>query len=54
MSWLANPARPYRSNATRLHALRRFFDFYNHPRPHTAIGGLEPCTAVNNVPDHHS
>jgi transposase InsO family protein len=47
-------ARPYRSNGDRLHALRRFVDFYNHGRPHTAIEGLVPRTAVNNVPEHHT
>jgi transposase InsO family protein len=47
-------ARPYRSNGDRLHALRRFVDFYNHGRPHTAIGGLVPRAAVNNVPEHHN
>jgi transposase InsO family protein len=47
-------ARPYRSNDDRMHALRRFVDFYNHGRPHTAIGGLVPRTAVNNVPEHHN
>jgi len=46
-------ARPYRSNDDRMHALRRFVDFYNHGRPHTAIGGLVPRMAVNNVPEHH-
>ncbi len=47
-------ARPYRSNGDRLHALRRFVNFYNHGRPHTAIGGLVPRTAVNNVSEHHT
>ncbi len=47
-------ARPYRSNGDRLHALRRFVTFYNRGRPHTAIGGLVPRAAVNNVPEHHS
>ena len=47
-------ARPYRSNGERLHALRRFVQFYNHGRPHTAIGGLVPRVAVNNVPEHHN
>ena len=47
-------ARPYRSNGDRLRALRRFVDFYNHGRPHTAIGGLVPLAAVNNVPEHHT
>jgi transposase InsO family protein len=45
--------RPYRSNDERLQALHRFVDFYNHGRPHTAIAGLVPRTAVNNVPEHH-
>ena len=47
-------ARPYRSNCERLHALRRYVDFYNHGRPHTAIGGLVPQAAANNVPEHHN
>ena len=47
-------ARPYRSNGDRLHALRRFVAFYNQRRPHTAIGGLVPQAAVNNVLEHHT
>ncbi len=47
-------ARPYRSNNRRLQALPRFVDFYNHKRPHTAIAGLVPREAVNNVSEHHS
>jgi len=47
-------ARPYRSNGDRLQALRRYVDFYNHGRPHTAIGGLVPQAAVNNVLEHHT
>ena len=47
-------ARPYRSNGERLRALRRFVHFYNRGRPHTAIGGLVPQAAVNNVLGHHS
>jgi transposase InsO family protein len=47
-------ARPYRSNSDRLRALPRFVDFYNHRRPHTAIGGLVPRVAVNNVPEQHT
>jgi transposase InsO family protein len=46
--------RPYRANGDRLRALPRFVDFYNHRRPHTAIGGLVPRVAVNNVPEHHN
>ena len=47
-------ARPYRSNADRLQAMWRFVDFYNRRRPHTAIGGLVPRIAVDNVLEHHS
>ena len=47
-------ARPYRSNNRRLKALPRFVAFYNHGRPHTAIAGLVPRAAVNNVSEHHS
>ena len=47
-------ARPDRSNHERLRVLPRFVDFYNHGRPHTAIGGLAPRSAVNNVPEHHN
>lgn len=46
--------RLYRSNAERLAALPRYVDFYNRRRPHTAIGGLVPLAAVNNVLKHHS
>ncbi len=47
-------AHPFRSNQRRLSALPRFVDFYNHRRPHTAIGGLVPRVAVNNVLGHHN
>jgi transposase InsO family protein len=46
--------RPYRSNAARLSALSRWVAFYNQRRPHTALGGLTPQAAVNNVFEHHS
>jgi transposase InsO family protein len=46
-------ARPYRSNGNRLRALRRYVRFYNYGRPHTAIGGLVPHAAVNNLLEHH-
>jgi transposase InsO family protein len=47
-------ARPYRSNGDRRQALPRFVAFYNHGRPHTAIGGLVPQAVVNNVLEHHN
>lgn len=46
--------RLYRSNAERLAALPRYLAFYNQRRPHTAIGGLVPQAAVNNVLKHHT
>ena len=47
-------ARPYRSNAERLAALPRYLLFYNRSRPRTALGGLVPLAAVNNVTGNHS
>ena len=47
-------ARPYRSNDERRAALPTFVDFYNHGRPHTAIGGLSPATVVSNVRGNHT
>jgi len=46
--------RAYRSNAARLAALPRYLDFYNQRRPHTALRGLVPLSAVNNVLKHHT
>jgi transposase InsO family protein len=46
--------RLYRSNVARLAALPRYVDFYNRRRPHTALRGLVPLAAVNNVLKHHS
>jgi transposase InsO family protein len=47
-------ARPYRANGERLHALRRYVAFYNHVRPHTALRGLVPHAAVNDVHEQHT
>jgi len=48
-------ARPYHSNAERLAELPEWLDFYNHRRPHTAIGGLVPHAAlVNNLGGNHT
>jgi transposase InsO family protein len=48
-------ARLYRSNPDRRRALGRFLSFYNHRRPHTALGGLTPMAVlVNNVDGNHN
>ena len=47
--------RLYRSNQERLVALPRWVDFYNHRRPHTALGGDVPMTVlVNDVRGNHT
>lgn len=47
--------RPYPDNPDRLAALPEYLDFYNHHRPHTALGGLTPMQVlVNNLPGNHS
>lgn len=46
-------ARPYTTNREREDALLVFVDFYNHRRPHTALGGRSPLDAVNNVSGEH-
>lgn len=52
---LAAYARRYRSNEERLTALPRWVDFYNHGRPHTALGGLPPMQELaNNVRGNHN
>ena len=46
--------RPYETNTERLLALPDFVDRYNNHRPHTALKGLTPMTAlVNNVSVNH-
>ena len=48
-------AKLYRSNPERLAALPRWVAFYNHRRPHTALDGQAPMTAlVNNVRGNHN
>jgi transposase InsO family protein len=48
-------AKLYRSNDERLAALRRWLEFYNRRRPHTALGGRPPMTVLaNNVDGNDS
>lgn len=44
----------YRTNDERTSALSAFVDFYNHRRPHTALGGRSPVSIVNNVLGDHN
>ena len=47
-------ARFYTSESERRAALPGWLHFYNHHRPHSAIGGQAPITRLTNVPGHHS
>ncbi|MGH9267469.1 MAG: integrase core domain-containing protein [Acidimicrobiales bacterium] len=38
----------------RLNSLAGWIHAYNHDRPHTALGGLAPMAAVNNVHGNHN
>ena len=48
-------ARFYASETERREALPSWIHFYNHHRPHSAIGALPPISRIaNNLPGHHS
>jgi transposase InsO family protein len=48
-------ARLYRSNEERQRAFPKWLHYYNHHRPHTALGGSAPAAvSVNNVCGHHN
>ena len=48
-------ARFYNSTSERNDALPEWIHFYNHHRPHSAIGGLPPISRIeNNLPGHHN
>jgi transposase InsO family protein len=47
-------ARHYQSEAERRAALPIWLHFYNHHRPHSAIGGQPPITRLTNLPGHHT
>jgi transposase InsO family protein len=44
----------YNSTNQRNAALPGWLHFYNHHRPHSAIGGQPPITRLTNLPEHHS
>ena len=48
-------SKPYNSESARRSALPSWLHFYNHHRPHTAIGKLPPISRIsNNLPGHYS
>jgi transposase InsO family protein len=47
-------ARFYDCESDRRAALPSWLHFYNHHRPHSAIGGQPPITRVTNLPGHHT
>ena len=44
----------YNSESARLAALPAWIHFYNHHRPHSAIGKAAPITRLDNLAGHHS
>ena len=40
---------PYHTSAERTQALKPWLHYYNHHRPHSALGGRPPASRVNNV-----
>jgi transposase InsO family protein len=46
--------RLYTSESTRRQAFTPWLHWYNHHRPHTALGGLPPITRCTNVPGQYS
>lgn len=46
--------KPYNSSRQRLEALPAWLHFYNHHRPHAALGRLPPASRVNNLLDTHN
>jgi transposase InsO family protein len=54
LKWEWAYARPYGSNASRTKELASWLHDYNYHRPHMALGGKPPISALNNVPGKHS
>lgn len=54
LKWGWAYARPYETNDSRTAELERWLHHYNYHRPHMALSGRAPITAVNNVPGKHS
>ena len=47
-------SRHYNSESARRAALPAWLHFYNHHRPHSAIGKVPPISRLNNLPGHYN
>lgn len=47
-------ARVFRKPGPREHAIRRFREFYNYHRPHSALGWRTPLEKLRSFPEHQS
>ena len=54
LKWEWAYAQPSETNASRTEQLARWLHRYNYHRPHMALAGRAPITAVNNVPRKHT
>jgi transposase InsO family protein len=54
LKWEWAYAKPYGSNDSRVADLERWLHTYNYHRPHMALAGRPPISAVNNVPRKHT
>jgi transposase InsO family protein len=54
LKWEWAYAQPYETNISRTEQLAAWLHRYNYHRPHMALDGRAPITAVNNVPRKHS
>jgi transposase InsO family protein len=54
LKWGWAYARLYETNDSRTAELERWLHHYNYHRPHMALSGRAPITAVNNVPGKHT
>lgn len=54
LKWEWAYARPYETNASRAEELAAWLHRYNYHRPHMALAGRAPITAVNNVSRKHT
>lgn len=54
LKWGWAYARPYETNDSRTAELEHWLHHYNYHRPHMALSGRAPITAVNNVPGKHT